>query len=119
MATARAVPSLAASARYALFGWTFFIAENAVLSENRTYIISQLFDNDEQTYHAAYGTLSTLAMAMIAAGYTKVKNTRPFLPITPPRLIAAFALQSFGLATASQMAPKLQVSRDSKTLFLN
>ena len=39
--------------KWAAGGWTFFILENAVLSENRTYLIQQLGDDQ---YHAVYGT---------------------------------------------------------------
>jgi len=79
------------------------------LSENRTFIIEEIFQNDEQKYHAAYGTLSTLACAMIAAGYKKVRHSGPIVAPSRVRLLAAFALQAAGLIGASQMAPKLQI----------
>ena len=45
--------------RWASGGWSFFIAENLVLSENRTMLIDQLGDDG---YHYLYGFFSTAAM---------------------------------------------------------
>ncbi|GMH86681.1 hypothetical protein TrST_g13931 [Triparma strigata] len=57
--------------RYALTGWAFFITENTVLSHNRTYLISEIFNNDETAYHYFYGTLSTVATGLTLHGYMK------------------------------------------------
>jgi hypothetical protein len=39
-------------------GWTFFIAENLILSENREYLVGEL---GERSYKNLYGALSTIA----------------------------------------------------------
>jgi hypothetical protein len=95
--------------RWAAGGWTFFIAENAILSENRTWLISEL--GNEQ-YHLMYGTLSTIATASIGYAYYKIQKSS----ITPQRLrlpiptaVGGWILLSIGLGMASQVAPKLQI----------
>lgn len=97
--------------RWALGGWSFFIAENFVLSENRTYLISNFGDD---AYHYAYGTLSTAAMTSVFYGYfRKVKNAEPLLWKGPAVPLGAKALSfmclSLGLGMASQIPPKLQI----------
>jgi uncharacterized membrane protein len=98
--------------KWAVGGWSFFIAENYVLSENRTYLISKF--NDDM-YHVAYGTLSTIAMSSALYGYLrKVRNTEPLLwNVTGPAplgaRLAGFALLSVGLGMASQIPPKIQL----------
>ncbi|KAG7344499.1 NnrU nitric oxide reduction family protein [Nitzschia inconspicua] len=102
--------------RWAVGGWTFFILENTVLSENRTYLIDRLGDDQ---YHAVYGTCSTLASVSIGYAYWKIrtaksipsslilwnKNARP--PLV--HLAVAWTCFSLGLVMASQVAPKLQI----------
>jgi prenyl protein peptidase len=98
--------------KWAAGGWSFFIAENLILSENRTYLIEQLGDDG---YHAAYGTLSTLAVGSIGYGYLYriPKGAPPLLwkgssaPL--PSRVAAWALLSLGMSMASQTLPKLQI----------
>ena len=51
--------------RWIGLGWCGFLAENIVLSENRTWIISAIGDTG---YHATYSALSTAATASIAYG---------------------------------------------------
>eukprot|EP00592_Proboscia_alata_P019915 CAMPEP_0194418668 /NCGR_PEP_ID=MMETSP0176-20130528/17824_1 /TAXON_ID=216777 /ORGANISM="Proboscia alata, Strain PI-D3" /LENGTH=313 /DNA_ID=CAMNT_0039225267 /DNA_START=20 /DNA_END=961 /DNA_ORIENTATION=- len=92
--------------------WSFFIAENAILSENRSTLISALGDDG---YHACYGTISTAAMGSIIYGYTrKVRDMKPmrWLASSPAPLAmkgASFALTSLGLVMISQVGPKLQI----------
>ena len=43
-------------------GWTFFIGENLLLSENRDYLVEEL---GEKTYRNIYGCLSTLACGSV------------------------------------------------------
>ncbi|GMI11559.1 hypothetical protein TrLO_g7494 [Triparma laevis f. longispina] len=95
--------------RYALAGWAFFIAENTLLSHNRTYLITSIFSNSETHYHYFYGSLSTLASALTLHGYMKVRNAGPFRKVGRGWLGLAFGLQSLGLIGLSQMAPKLQI----------
>jgi len=101
-----------AAMRWAAGGWSLFIAENLILSENRTWLIQQLGD---EGYHGLYGTLSTVAMGSVAYGYRyKVRGAGPFAfaPGTrpsPPALAASFVLQALALGMASQSAPKLQI----------
>ena len=113
--------------RWAAGGWTFFILENYILSENRTYLIQELGDDK---YHAAYGTLSTVATASIgyayytirqafggtAASLSSINNVPPkFLtlwskrPPPIPNVIGAWVCLSVGLTMASQSLPKLQI----------
>jgi len=96
--------------KWAVGGWLFFIAENAVLSENRTLLIDYLGDD---AYHAVYGTCSTAAMASILYSYRKLRqnavSTAAVTAIPPLRLATAAATMSLGLILASQAAPKLQV----------
>jgi len=106
--------------KWAVGGWLFFIAENAVLSENRNYLIDAL--GGDEIYHAVYGTCSTAAMASIGYGYRQLQRATAgppaaaaqpaavFLVSNPAlRLGLAFATMSLGLVLASQTAPKLQV----------
>lgn len=98
--------------RWAVGGWTFFIAENLILSENRTYIIEQIGD---QAYHLCYGGLSTIAMGTVAYGYVKkVRFSEPLLwgltsPVPPLARVVSFATLSLGTFLLSQVPPKVQI----------
>lgn len=96
--------------RWAAGGWTFFIAENFILSENRTYLIENYGDD---AYHYAYGTLSTAAMTSVFYGYfRKVKDAPPLLfkgPVPVGAKVASFVFLSLGLGMASQIPPKIQI----------
>jgi len=101
--------------RWAVGGWTFFIAENALLSENRAHIISALGDDEKETkYHMLYGTISTAACVSIGYGYLRrARNAPPFLwavSAAPPvwRLAAGVLLQGIGFAGLAQGLPLLQ-----------
>jgi NnrU protein len=69
--------------QYALGGWAFFIAENALLSENRAAIIAFLgstntdemmnTEENESNYRILYGTFSTIATASILYGYRQLR----------------------------------------------
>ena len=109
-----ALPETSGSAlRWAVGGWSFFIAENLILSENRAHIIEALGDDEKETnYHRLYGSLSTAATASILYAY--VVKARGALPLqwlgAPPawRLVIGFGLQALGLAGMSQMLPAIQ-----------
>lgn len=111
---ASAAPSLlrSSSMKWAVGGWSFFIAENLILSENRTFLIDALGDD---AYHAVYGTLSTIATASIGYAYLyKIpKNAPPLLwsgaAVPMPSRVAAWALLSLGASMVSQALPKLQI----------
>ena len=100
--------------KWAVGGWSFFIVENLVLSENRSYLISQVGEN---TYHTMYGTLSTIAMASTAYGYRyHVRNAQPLLwkssssSMPPlPSKVAGWLCLSLGFGILSQTVPKLQI----------
>jgi hypothetical protein len=94
--------------RWAVGGWSFFIAENVVLSENRSLLIEHLGDDG---YHAAYGTLSTAAMASVAYAYmTKLGSPVSTLAMPSlPHRVAAMCVLSLGLGMASQTLPKFQL----------
>jgi prenyl protein peptidase len=101
-------------------GWSFFIVENAVLSENRSFLIDQLGagcadkEEGEMRYHLLYGSISTAACASIAYGFMrKVRNTTPLmwpLATSPPplRLALSFGLQAMGLAGFAQALPRMR-----------
>ena len=110
-----AAPPPSSVMRWAVGGWSFFIVENVVLSQNRSTIIELLEDDErESRYHALYGTISTAACASIGYAYLfKVRGAEPLLwslSATPPlwRLALGFGLQALGLAAMAQSLPKLQ-----------
>ena len=106
---AAASASLSSTMRWAVGGWSFFIIENVVLSENRKLIIDEL---GERNYHSLYGTISTAACASIAYGYMQIRGAPPLQWAAGPpsaRIGIAFGLQAFGLASAAQFLPKLQI----------
>jgi len=99
--------------RWAVTGWSFFLAENFILSENRTYLIEQLSDD---TYHAVYGTFSTIATASIAYGYYRLTKDpsklallwkQPTAPVAS--MLASWMVTTTGLIVASQALPKFQI----------
>lgn len=117
-----------ADLKYALGGWTFFILENVVLSENRAAIISALngaTDDsttndqgylDESKYRLLYGTCSTIATVSILYGYrhlriaaSKLKSSLPFISFGSGGRAAAVSMISLGLILMSQTLPKLQI----------
>lgn len=75
-ATAAAKTSLIKPIKWAVGSWSFFIAENIILSENRTYIIRNICDNNDDYYHYIYGLCSTTALGSIIYAY--YKQIRPF-----------------------------------------
>jgi len=91
-------------------GWSFFIAENLVLSHNREAIIDAC---GKQTYLRVYGGLSTCACLSIGYGFLRhgrAKGPRVWRGAGPPGLRAgAVGLQALGLIGLSQMVPKLQL----------
>jgi len=94
---------------WAVGGWSLFLTENFILSENRTYIISSIGDDN---YHYLYGFCSTAAVGSIIYGYTHVKNVAPYIPGGVVGVVArmgSLGLLSLGLGMMSQSAPKLQI----------
>ena len=94
--------------RWAIGGWSFFIIENFVLSENRTWIIDEVGDSN---YHAIYGTFSSIAMVSVGYGYHKIRDSAPYFAastMTPLRYVS-FISYCIGLGLVSQTLPKLQV----------
>jgi len=93
-------------------GGVFFIAENFIISENRTCLIEQLGDDG---YHLAYGTFSTIAMGSVAYGYLKkVRYEQPLLwrlssPAPKFAKAASFVTLSIGCFLASQVPPSFQI----------
>lgn len=98
--------------KWALGGWSFFIFENYILSENRSYLIHNFGDD---MYHIVYGSASSIAMGSILYGYiNKVRNAQPFLwslgnaaPISAK--IISFGCLSLGLGMVGQLPPKVQI----------
>jgi hypothetical protein len=115
---------------WAVGGWSLFIAENFILSENRTWLIQQLGD---EGYHMCYGICSTAACGTI--GYAYLKKLKPaaaaaasgtatvttsitsltaaskYLTRTasPAAKAAGFLCYSLGLGMLSQIPPKFQI----------
>ena len=93
-------------------GWIFFVAENALLSENRTWLIDEFGD---QRYHAMYGTLSTIATASIGYAFLRLKRQNPpklsaLVPkASPATLGASWVFLTVGLNLATQGLPKFQI----------
>lgn len=109
--------------RWALGGWAFFVAENAVLSENRTAIIAWL-DGNENTYHALYGFGSTLATGSIMYSYYHLNRRTPLAaaaaaaqPLSAGRVGLAWTCLSLGCAMALQALPKMQLPVDPSKNF--
>ena len=79
-------------------GWTAFLLENIVLSENREWLCEKY---GEENYHLGYNTLSSTACLSILYGYMKHKNsgkiwskfTKGAAPL--PLRITSIVLQSF------------------------
>lgn len=98
--------------KWALGGWSFFIFENYILSENRSHLIYNFGDD---LYHIAYGSASSVAMISILYGYIKkVRNAQPLLwsmgcavPISSK--IMSFGCLSLGIGLVAQMPPKIQI----------
>lgn len=114
------IPALAKypAVRWAAGGWSFFTAENALLSENRTWLIEELGD---ERYHLMYGTLSTVATASIGYAYYSIRKLTPTPPaltlwtttMTAPMLsapvVGGWIFLSLGMIMSSQAAPKMQI----------
>ena len=97
--------------KWAAGGWIFFVAENAILSENRTYLISELGDDN---YHLVYGTLSTIATASIGYSFYRLRSlgipaAAYKVPRSPLALGASWVLLTVGLNMATQALPKFQI----------
>lgn len=94
----------------ALGGWTFFIAENFALSENRSYLIDQF---GEANYRLAYGSFSTAATSSIAYGYYKLRKSPGVRSKAPAgRAVGSWVCMSIGVFLASQALPAMQVPFD-------
>jgi uncharacterized membrane protein len=97
--------------RWAVGSWSLFIAENLILSENRTEIIRRF--GDEQ-YHAIYGLCSTVACGTILYSGYKIKNgVKDIVPriakSSPLGQAMSFSMLGLGFIFVSQSAPRLQV----------
>ena len=101
-------------AGWAVSGWALFVAENAILSENRTFLIDYLGGDDP--YHWLYGTCSTAAMGSIGYSYYYLKKqSMKALPaataIRHPAIVMAASWTSLtmGFILALQGLPSMQV----------
>lgn len=98
--------------RYILLGWTFFISENLLLSENRDFIISKI---TEKNYHSLYNTLSAASCGSILYGYFRYGRQGPRLAnfglVGRSGIIRVLlvGVQALGMAGIISMLPKLQV----------
>jgi len=91
-------------------GWTAFIAENLILSENRESIINWKGENN---YHAIYNTCSVLSCGTIAYGYLKYGHMKDPFPTWSKRSLLWILIgglsQWIGAIGISQLFPKLQM----------
>ena len=85
-------------------GWLFFVAENAVLSENRQVFIDRLGDRG---YKSCYGLLSTCSLASVAYGLWRHGPGPRIRTVGPPSLALGSALTCVGLVGAFNLAPAL------------
>jgi len=101
------------ASKWAVGGWSLFIAENLILSENRSKIMEMVGGDDN--YHYLYGTLSSVAMASTGYGYFyHVRNAQPLLCSSAkcmpmPFKVGGLICLSMGFGIASQTAPKAQI----------
>lgn len=95
--------------RWIGLGWSAFILENVILSENREYIISRFGDSN---YHNIYNSLSTAACGSIAWGYFKYgRSNGPTLALPRSKfsVVTGALFFTMGLVGLSQIPPKLQM----------
>ena len=85
-------------------GWLFFVAENAVLSENRQVFIDRLGDRG---YKSCYGLLSTGSLASVAYGLWRHGPGPRLRTVGTPSLALGSALTCVGLVGAFNLAPAL------------
>ena len=85
-------------------GWLFFVAENAVLSENRQVFIDRL---GERGYKSCYGLLSTCSLASVAYGLWRHGPGPRLRTVGTPSLALGSALTCVGLVGAFNLAPAL------------
>ena len=85
-------------------GWLFFVAENAVLSENRQVFIDRLGDRG---YKSCYGLLSTCSLASVAYGLWRHGPGPRLRIVGTPSLALGSALTCVGLVGAFNLAPAL------------
>lgn len=85
-------------------GWLFFVAENAVLSENRQVFIDRLGDRG---YKSCYGLLSTCSLASVAYGLWRHGPGPRLRAVGTPSLALGSALTCVGLVGAFNLAPAL------------
>eukprot|EP00927_Polykrikos_kofoidii_P013327 TRINITY_DN15801_c0_g3_i1.p1 TRINITY_DN15801_c0_g3~~TRINITY_DN15801_c0_g3_i1.p1 ORF type:complete len:464 (-),score=87.02 TRINITY_DN15801_c0_g3_i1:63-1454(-) len=96
--------------RLVALGWSAFIAENAIVTHNRDFLIDLL--GDEQRYTTCYGVMSTACLAATGLAYARRgRGSGPLLfagtSIPPGRAVVAYFTQGLGLVGVSQMLPPL------------
>lgn len=134
MSTQSKTKLLLSPIKWAIGSWSFFIGENLLLSENRTYIIQNICQNNDDYYHYLYGLCSTTAVGSIVyAYYGKIRpfsfderyrwlhlwdaskstihiNSRISKSGIPLKnRIGSFVVMSIGLCLLSQTLPKFQI----------
>jgi hypothetical protein len=95
--------------RFIITGWTFFIAENVILSHNKNEIIDNF---GEVNYYRLYNLLSTCACGGLAYSwyfYGGKKGPIMFQKLNNVSNGLGFTLQSIGLIGLSQFAPPFQI----------
>ena len=96
---------------WAVSGWALFVAENAILSENRTFLIQYLGGDDR--YHWLYGTCSTAAMGSIGYSYYYLRKHQlkalPAIRHPAIAMAASWTSLTMGLILALQGLPSMQV----------
>lgn len=101
------------SLRFIAGGWTFFIAENFVLSHNRTEIIDKIGDGG---YHTVYNSLSSAACMSLGYGYYKLRNNAAnnlrLFKVTPSIFSASILATGTGCLLVSQLFPSFRNPAD-------
>lgn len=93
-------------------GWAFFIAENLILSHNRSEIIDRF---GEPVYHGFYNTLSSCACLSIAYGYFKHGRRQGPLIFksiktvqSPAMRLASLSFSCLGFVGLAQVLPSVR-----------
>lgn len=90
---------------YTAGGWCFFVAENAVLSENRAWFIERV---GERAYRGCYGLCSTASLASVGYGvWRHGPGPRLRAGVGGLSRVAGVAFQTLGLVGFANLAPPL------------
>lgn len=84
--------------KWAVGGWSFFIAETYVLTEYKTYITHELLSSDERMYSRLCDACSIIACGSILYGFKRIRSTAAVRVPSPLRFVIGAVLWGFGSA---------------------